>query len=430
MLWKNRKRKIFLSVIPVSADRDYAKWIAWILEAEGYSVIIDIWDFGPGQSFIRNMYKALENSKRIIAIFSPKYFEAKYTGPEWEAEFANDPSGEQQLLIPVRVKSFTAPKFFTSRIYIDLVDIDEESAKKLLLNAVRLERLKPLTKPPYPDAKKPNYPNSSSQPVTPKRESVASSQSHFDHRLGQIDRETQFKHFKNNIPKENSLKKGKPMGFIVCGAKEDWPESIGYRLDYLMTLRARDLKIPDATDFRSYNSQMESDPSTPEDFLWELLSASLQIFGKNKKKLIQSNLEKNKACYIFSRKLLSSEIKEPQYLTEVLLAWENIKLRPSSPSHFLLLASDSDSLHTPMSAGLKKINLEQSLLPPLDTPIWRDVVDDWLSGHFDVKSDDVLINALQVKKKEIEEKHPEQITMPLLHLRNHFKEIFLNHLSR
>jgi len=35
-------------------DEDWAKWIAWQLEAAGYSVIIQAWDFRPGDNFVLN----------------------------------------------------------------------------------------------------------------------------------------------------------------------------------------------------------------------------------------------------------------------------------------------------------------------------------------------------------------------------------------
>jgi hypothetical protein len=33
----------------VTSDRPWAQWIAWVLEAAGYSVLIQVWDFGPVQ---------------------------------------------------------------------------------------------------------------------------------------------------------------------------------------------------------------------------------------------------------------------------------------------------------------------------------------------------------------------------------------------
>ena len=34
-----------------TADRDWAEWIAWTLEEAGHSVVIQAWDFRPGENF-------------------------------------------------------------------------------------------------------------------------------------------------------------------------------------------------------------------------------------------------------------------------------------------------------------------------------------------------------------------------------------------
>ena len=35
-----------------SADRAWAEWIAWQLEADGYHVVVQAWDFRPGSDFV------------------------------------------------------------------------------------------------------------------------------------------------------------------------------------------------------------------------------------------------------------------------------------------------------------------------------------------------------------------------------------------
>jgi hypothetical protein len=37
------------------ADKQWAEWIAWILEEAGYSVVIQAWDFRPGENFALRM---------------------------------------------------------------------------------------------------------------------------------------------------------------------------------------------------------------------------------------------------------------------------------------------------------------------------------------------------------------------------------------
>jgi TIR domain len=34
-----------------SVDRAWAEWIAWQLEVEGYQVVVQAWDFGPGRDW-------------------------------------------------------------------------------------------------------------------------------------------------------------------------------------------------------------------------------------------------------------------------------------------------------------------------------------------------------------------------------------------
>ena len=82
------------------ADRVWAEWIAWHLEENGYSVVIQAWDFRPGGNFVLDMQSATEEGARAIAVLSPDYLASKFTAPEWAAFFAQDPTGEKGLLLP------------------------------------------------------------------------------------------------------------------------------------------------------------------------------------------------------------------------------------------------------------------------------------------------------------------------------------------
>jgi TIR domain len=41
-----------------SADQAWAEWIAWQLEAEGYSVVVQAWDFTAGRDWAHEMQQA------------------------------------------------------------------------------------------------------------------------------------------------------------------------------------------------------------------------------------------------------------------------------------------------------------------------------------------------------------------------------------
>jgi hypothetical protein len=73
---------------------------------------------------------------------------------EWRAFSAKDPSGERELLLPVRVSDLEPPGLLTTRIYVDLVGRDAKSARAALLTAVRGARGKPTEAPEFPGGRR------------------------------------------------------------------------------------------------------------------------------------------------------------------------------------------------------------------------------------------------------------------------------------
>jgi hypothetical protein len=120
-----------------SADRAWAEWIAWQLEAEGYKVIVQEWDFTPGNDWAHEMQQATTAAERVLAVLSPSYLTSVHGEAEWRAFYAKDPSGERGLLLPVRVSDIEPPGLLTTRIYVDLVGRDATSARAGLLAAAR-----------------------------------------------------------------------------------------------------------------------------------------------------------------------------------------------------------------------------------------------------------------------------------------------------
>jgi hypothetical protein len=52
-----------------SADRAWAEWIAWQLEAEGYKVV-QAWDFTAGRDWAHEMQQATSTTERVVAVLS------------------------------------------------------------------------------------------------------------------------------------------------------------------------------------------------------------------------------------------------------------------------------------------------------------------------------------------------------------------------
>ena len=125
------------------ADLHWAEWIAGQLEEAGYSTIYQHRDFRPGSNFVVEMQRATAEAKRTIAVLSPDYLAALYTLPEWAASFAQDPTGEEGILVPVRVRQCELEGLLAQIVYIDFVGLDKAAAKEALLAGVKRGPIEP-----------------------------------------------------------------------------------------------------------------------------------------------------------------------------------------------------------------------------------------------------------------------------------------------
>jgi hypothetical protein len=148
-----RRRDFFVSY--TQSDRDWAEWIAWQLEAEGYSVLLEAWDLVPGTGLVHIMDQATRFAERTIAVLSNAYLESSNVGAaEWLAAFRRDPLGLESRLIPVRVEDCTVDGLLAGIVYADLFGLaDKDSVRERLVTVVATAlngRAKPLVEPPLP----------------------------------------------------------------------------------------------------------------------------------------------------------------------------------------------------------------------------------------------------------------------------------------
>ena len=132
------------------ADQRWAEWIAWHLEEAGYRTMLQAWDFLAGSNFVLEMDNAARQATHTIAVLSPDYFTSQFTPSEWSAAFKRDPTGDQGLLVPVRVRPCDVEGLLGQVVYIDLVDQDEATARASLLHGIKLQRRKPINPPAFP----------------------------------------------------------------------------------------------------------------------------------------------------------------------------------------------------------------------------------------------------------------------------------------
>jgi hypothetical protein len=133
-----------------SSDEDWATWIAWVLEEAGYSTILQAWDFRPGSNFVLEMNEAARAADRTIVVLTPRFLESSYTPSEWAAAFAQDPQGLKRRLIPVRVEPCNTSGLLKQIVWIDLVGLSTEDARRRLVAGVQPGRAKPLAPPLFP----------------------------------------------------------------------------------------------------------------------------------------------------------------------------------------------------------------------------------------------------------------------------------------
>jgi len=132
-----------------SNDRAWAEWVAWQLEQAGYRVIIQAWDFEPGDNFVDRMRDALEQADRTLALVSAAYLASPYCTNEWTGAFLHDPDGRNRLL-QVRIEDCEMSRLLRAQVYVDLVGLPREQAKARLLAEVKRGRRKPTSEPSFP----------------------------------------------------------------------------------------------------------------------------------------------------------------------------------------------------------------------------------------------------------------------------------------
>jgi hypothetical protein len=135
------------------ADRAWAEWIAWLLEEDGYRVLIQAWDMVPGSNWIDRMDEGVQGTARTVAVLSPDYLSSVYGSAEWQATWARDPQGLVRKLITVRVQGERPQGLLAGVVGIDLVGLSEAVARRRLREEIAATvrgRGKPGSPPPFP----------------------------------------------------------------------------------------------------------------------------------------------------------------------------------------------------------------------------------------------------------------------------------------
>src|SRR5690242_20253030 len=154
------KRDFFISFN--QADREWAIWIAWVLNANGHGVFFQDWDFRG--SFIEQMHQATLRSKRTLVVLSDSYLRSEYARSEAWAVLAGDPVGHQDRVVLVKVGPTGDLGLLAHLAYVDLTSAEEGEAEDLLLGRARMSldpayRPVPTERPRFPGKGTPPRPS-------------------------------------------------------------------------------------------------------------------------------------------------------------------------------------------------------------------------------------------------------------------------------
>ncbi len=127
--------KIFISY--TGADTNFATWVAGILERNNYDVTIQAWDFRPGDNFIKKIDSGLKECKKMIIILSNNYLKSEWCKAEWTSKIAEQIENQERIIIPIRIEPVELKGLLKPLVYIDVVDKDETTAKRLILDGIR-----------------------------------------------------------------------------------------------------------------------------------------------------------------------------------------------------------------------------------------------------------------------------------------------------
>ncbi|MGH2493486.1 MAG: protein kinase domain-containing protein [Ktedonobacteraceae bacterium] len=129
-------------------DYQWAEWIAWHLEADGYTTILPDWDFEAGRRFDLEMTRARASAERVIVVLSPTYLGTS----DNLRTLRQVVSSKRDTVLPIVVheydKAFKHP--LRDLVALSLVNLSKETAQTRLLSVVHHERQKPRVQPGFP----------------------------------------------------------------------------------------------------------------------------------------------------------------------------------------------------------------------------------------------------------------------------------------
>ena len=106
-------------------DREFVSSLATDLMEAGLHVWLDQWNIRPGDSFAEAIDQALKQSRFLVIVMSPDYFQSVWAQQEWHSALATEFEGGGVKLIPLLYRDCEIPPMLRTKQWVDFRDRDQ-----------------------------------------------------------------------------------------------------------------------------------------------------------------------------------------------------------------------------------------------------------------------------------------------------------------
>ena len=114
----------FISYRRQEPDKAFARWLLKELKAAGYRVAFDEIDFSPRETFLTEMERCCKESRLVLAVISPRYFESGNTDMEATITAVQGMRDRSNRFIPLIYEEVQRPDWMYSLVGVNFTDED------------------------------------------------------------------------------------------------------------------------------------------------------------------------------------------------------------------------------------------------------------------------------------------------------------------
>ncbi len=107
-----------------SRDGEFSHQLATDLKAAGLRVWLDQWELRPGDSIAAAVEQAIGQSRYLLLVMSPDYFQSAWTMQEWRSALASELDGKGIKAIPLLYRDCDVPPLLAQKLFIDFREPD------------------------------------------------------------------------------------------------------------------------------------------------------------------------------------------------------------------------------------------------------------------------------------------------------------------